>query len=164
MIEYEYSIKVERIKPFVDYCKNNGYVLVSVAKENRVVFQNLNNNNIISRITTTEKSGKTIILFDFKNKTVGDDKFKVSQESLAMSLKESEIAVAKSMLEVLGFKQSADNLRTRYVYEKDGVKFEIDEYIRPKMNVIGIEGEKEKVDEIYKFLNENERIKDFIVK
>ena len=103
-------------------------------------------------------------LFCLISRTVGDDKFKVSQESLAMSLKESEIAVAKSMLEVLGFKQSADNLRTRYVYEKEGVKFEIDEYIRPKMNVIGIEGEKEKVDEIYKFLNENERIKDFIVK
>ena len=66
-------------------------------------------------------------------------------------------------LKVLEFKQSADNLRTRYVYEKDGVKFEIDKYVRPEMNVIGIEGEKEKVDKIYKEIKESKEIKEFIL-
>ena len=32
---------------------------------------------------------------------------------------------------------------------KDGVKFEIDDYKTPIMAVVGIEGERDKVDEIY---------------
>ena len=42
--------------------------------------------------------------------------------------------------------------RKRYVYEKDNVKFEFDEYIEPVMNVIAIEGLKENVDKVYKEL------------
>ena len=163
MIEYEYSIKATSIKPFVNYCEENGYALVSVADENRMVFQSLNNQNIISRITITENDGEKVCLFDFKNKGKGSDTFKVATESLALELKDEDVEVAKSMLEVLEFKQSADNLRTRYVYEKDGVKFEIDKYTRPEMNVIGIEGEKEKVDKIYKEIEESKEIKSYIL-
>ena len=39
--------------------------------------------------------------------------------------------------------------RKRYVYFKDGVKFEIDNYTQPAMKVAAIEGEKEKVDKVY---------------
>ena len=37
----------------------------------------------------------------------------------------------------------------RYVYEKGGVKFEIDDYIRPQMKVVAIEGNKDEVDKVY---------------
>ena len=164
MIEYEYSIKAESIEPFVEYCKKNGFKLISVANENRMVFENKSNRNLISRITITEMDGKKTILFDFKNKTTGDEAFKVAQESLPLKLQESEIEIAKSMLSVLEFEQTADNLRTRYVYQKEGVEFEIDEYTRPKMNVIGIEGEKEKVDKVYKDLRIIKEIEKVIIK
>ena len=119
--------------------------------------------NLISRITTTQKNGEKICLFDFKNKTIGNDKFKVAKESLPMRLEYDQIEIAKSMLEVLGFEQSADNLRTRYVYLKDGVEFEIDQYTRPQMNVIGIEGEKDKVDKIYKHIINDREFKEIIL-
>ena len=47
-----------------------------------------------------------------------------------------------SMLEVLDFYEVAYNYITGYVYKKDNVTFEIDDYIEPKMQVIGIEGKK----------------------
>ena len=119
--------------------------------------------NLISRITTTQKNGEKICLFDFKNKTIGNDKFKVAKESLPMRLEYDQIEIAKSMLEVLGFEQSADNLRTRYVYLKDGVEFEIDQYTRPQMNVIGIEGEKDKVDKIYQHIINDREFKEIIL-
>lgn len=44
--------------------------------------------------------------------------------------------------------------RVRYVYVKNNIAFEIDEYIKPKMKVVGIEGNKEEVDEVYKILKD----------
>ena len=57
------------------------------------------------------------------------------------------------MLDVLGFNKIVENIRTRYIFELDNIKFEIDEYVLPKMNVIAIEGDKDKVDKIYEELN-----------
>lgn len=53
-----------------------------------------------------------------------------------------------SVLDVLNFKLVADNFRTRYVYIKDDIMFEIDDYISPKMKVVAIEGEKNKVEKL----------------
>ena len=44
--------------------------------------------------------------------------------------------------------------RKRYVFEKNSVKFEIDEYIEPVMNVVAIEGLQEEVDAVYNELEE----------
>jgi hypothetical protein len=57
--------------------------------------------------------------------------------------------IVKSILEVLDFYEAADNIRTRYEYVLGGVKFEIDDYIRPQAQVVAIEGEKELVDKVY---------------
>lgn len=73
----------------------------------------------------------------------------MSKESEAMVLDELGIKIARSMLEVMDFEQSAYNLRTRYVFEKGDVKFEIDDYIRPQMKIVAIEGDKAQVDEVY---------------
>ena len=88
-------------------------------------------------------------VWDFKNVGKNENLLKVSKESEAMVLDESGIKIACSMLEVMDFEQSADNLRTRYVFEKGDVKFEIDDYIRPQMKIVAIEGDKAQVDEVY---------------
>lgn len=54
-----------------------------------------------------------------------------------------------SMLGMLNFSFYKELKRKRYVYFKDGVKFEIDNYTQPAMKVAAIEGEKEKVDKVY---------------
>ena len=57
-----------------------------------------------------------------------------------------------SLIEILNLNTKKVLKRKRYVYEKENVKFEIDEYIEPLMNVIAIEGKKEEVDRVYKHL------------
>ena len=57
-----------------------------------------------------------------------------------------------SLIEILNLNTKKVLKRKRYVYEKENVKFEIDEYIEPVMNVIAIEGKKEEVDRVYKKL------------
>lgn len=57
-----------------------------------------------------------------------------------------------SLIEILNLNRKIVLKRKRYVYEKENVKFEIDEYIEPLMNVIAIEGKKEEVDRVYKHL------------
>ena len=58
----------------------------------------------------------------------------------------------KSVLSMLEFDFYKELDRVRYVYVKNKVTFEIDEYIKPKMKVVGIEGNKEEVDKVYKVL------------
>ena len=164
MIEYEYSIKVTNIKPFLDYCQHNGYKFISKAKESRQVFENTDNRKLISRITITDDGNGDVCLFDFKNNGKNSDTFKIAKESSALQIKIEDIETVKNMLSVIGFEQSADNLRTRYVYKKNGVTFEIDNYTRPEMNVIGIEGNKEMVDKIYLDIIKNEKYSKYIIK
>lgn len=102
-------------------------------------------------------------VWDFKKVWKNDNLLKVSKESEAMVLDESGIKIACSMLEVMDFEQSADNLRTRYVYEKNDVKFEIDDYTRPQMKVVAIEGEKSQVDKVYQMLVSDEQVSKHIL-
>ena len=46
----------------------------------------------------------------------------------------------------------------RYVFEKGDVKFEIDDYTRPEMKVVAIEGEKTQVDKVYQELVSNKLV------
>ncbi len=158
MVEYEYNFKVDDISVVTKFCEENGFVLVSKTSENRVVFENKQNRKIISRLTTTFGESKKVTVWDFKNVGKNDNLLKVSKESEAMVLDESGIKIARSMLEVMDFEQSADNLRTRYVFEKGDVKFEIDDYTRPAMKVVAIEGEKSQVDKVYQELVSNKLV------
>lgn len=149
MQEYEYSFKVESIKPYIDYCEKNNYNKVSETYQNRVVYASKHTDKIIARITTNEEDGVKQTILDFKNVREGSNDLKVSNESIPIIVTDSNKKELDSMLEVLDFYINADNTRTRYVYEKDGVIFEIDDYIEPKMQVVAIEGIKDKVDKIY---------------
>ena len=158
MVEYEYNFKVDDISVVTKFCEKDGFVLVSKTSENRVVFENKQNRKIISRLTTTFGESDEVIVWDFKNVGKNDNLLKVSMESETMKLDEAGIKIARSMLEVMDFEKSADNLRTRYVFEKGDVKFEIDDYTRPEMKVVAIEGEKTQVDKVYQELVSNKLV------
>ena len=88
-------------------------------------------------------------LFDFKNKSYETETLKISKESLPLKIKKEDIENVKSILDVLGFEQTSNIVRTRFVFVKDEVKFEIDDYIKPKMLVVSVEGKRDKVDNVY---------------
>lgn len=149
MQEYEYSFKVESVEPYIDYCIENGYTKIKESIQNRIVYQSLNNEHLIARITSTVVNDENEEILDFKNFSEKHKELQVSDESIPFIVNDDNRATIMSMLEVLDFEESADNTRKRVVYQNDDVIFEIDEYITPKMNVVAIEGNKEKVDLIY---------------
>ncbi len=149
MKEYERSFKVKSILPFLEYCRKNGYKEFDVVIQNRVVYENKNCEHIIARITTETIKGQEKTIFDCKNVNRKKQNLNISSESLPMELNSENLKIIKSVLDVLEFKIAADNLRTRYVFEKDGVKFEIDDYTRPEMKVVAIEGEQTAVEKVY---------------
>lgn len=61
---------------------------------------------------------------------------------------------AKSLLEILDLKTAKKLVRRRLVYKLNNVKFEIDKYIEPAMNVVAIEGNNDEVDNVYSQLKE----------
>ena len=152
MEEYEYSIKVETIKPIIEYCENNNYQLIDKVEQNRIVYQNNYSDDIIARITTSIRDDNKNCVFDCKNIGTRNKALKVSNESLPIEVTDDNREAIISILNTLNFYQSANNNRIRYVYKKDGVKLEIDDYTSPLMCVIGIEGEKDKVDLVYEEL------------
>lgn len=149
MKEYERTFKVKSIMPFVEYCKKNGYQEFDAVKQNRVVYENQNCDHIIARITTETIKGQEKTIFDCKNVNRKKQNLNISSESLPMELNSENLKIIKSVLDVLEFKIAADNLRTRYVFEKDGVKFEIDDYTRPEMKVVAVEGDESLVETVY---------------
>lgn len=153
MKEYEYSFKVESIEPYIKYVEENGYEKKSVETQNRIVYENKHSKNIISRITTKNKDGKKETTLDFKNVEKKKNNLNDSRESLPIKINKNNRKAIESILDVLDFYEAANNTRTRYVYEKGNVKFEIDDYIVPKMQVVAIEGKKEDVDSVYENLN-----------
>ncbi len=150
MKEYERSFKVKSISPFLDYCRNNDYKEFEPVKQNRIVFHNKNNNHIIARLTTEKIGTKEKIVFDFKNISQKKDNLNISNETIPMKVSKSNLKAIQSILDVLEFYVAADNYRTRYVFEKDDVKFEIDDYSKPQMQVVAIEGEESAVEKVNK--------------
>lgn len=79
---------------------------------------------------------------------------KASSETTSLKVTEDNKEFIMSMLDMLGFNEFKTLKRKRYVYSKNNVKFEIDEYSEPeKMYVVAVEGEKEEVDNIYEEVN-----------
>lgn len=148
MEEYEHSFKVTSIEPFIEFCKKNGYRHVSVSSQNRKVYESDYNPHLISRLTTERVRNKTNVYFDFKLSENEIEGKKISQESQTLIVTEELMLFVKSALNILSFRLVADNFRTRYVYEKGGLTFEIDDYTLPEMKVIAVEGSKEAVENL----------------
>lgn len=148
-IEYEHSFKVKDIKPFIEFCKLNNYKEESIVTQNRIVYENADNAKIIARLTIETNNKKTTTLLDFKNVNKKNGDLNISTESLPLIVNNKNKKSILSILNTLNFNEAANNLRTRYIYNKNNVKFEIDDYIRPEMKVIAIEGIKEEVEKVY---------------
>lgn len=149
--EYEYSAKVKDIEPFINYCKENNYKLINKTAQKRVLYRN--SNKILARVTIIEDGKSKNIFLDFKDENEADDVLKISRESGKINVTDNMdfVNAVFSMLE-FDFYKELD--RVRYVYVKNKITFEIDEYIKPEMKVVGIEGAKEEVDEVYKVLED----------
>lgn len=149
--EYEYSVKVKDIEPFINYCKENNYELINKTAQKRVLYRN--SNKILARVTIIEDDKSKNIFLDFKDENESDDVLKISRESGKINVTDN-MDFVKSALSMLEFDFYKELDRVRYVYVKNKVTFEIDEYIKPKMKVVGIEGNKEEVDKVYKVLED----------
>ena len=153
MKEYEYSFKVKNIKPYIDYSKSEGFIKISENKQIRNWYQN--DTKINARVTVNIINDTEKIVIDFKEEDCSDAILKNSRESLPL-LVDNDMKALNSILDILGYKENVHIERTRIVYKKDTVKFEIDKYIKPeKMCVVAIEGEKVIVDEIYDYISNN---------
>ena len=85
---------------------------------------------------------------DLKDENETEDTLKICRESGEIEVT-NNMEFVNSLLEVLKFKLHKKLTRKRYVYEKDNVKFEIDDYKVPKAKVVAIEGDKLEVDKVY---------------
>lgn len=147
-MEYEYSFKVNGIEPYINFCEENGFEKVKEYNQTRRLYTC--NNNILARITTQEENENVNILLDFKDDNDSDEVLKVSRETIPLVINEDNKESIMSILDIFGYKVKKELIRKRYVYKKDNVMFEIDDYTSPEiMHVIAIEGEKEQVDKIY---------------
>ena len=146
MKEYEYSFEVKTLQPFIEYCEKNDYTFVEKNKQSRIIYRN--ENKTMARLTIKEKDDKIKKELDFKDDMLSDSVVIERRESSAIEYTDDQ--AVESILDFLHYKKDNTLIRTRYVYEKDGVKFEMDEYEQPRVTaVVACEGEKEKVDAVY---------------
>ena len=154
-IEYEYSFKTKNIEKYIEYCKSNKYEKKAENRQVRKLYKN--DTNIMGRVTTNYIDGNQIIEFDFKNSDNSEIILKENKETIPLEIKSQDLKSIESILEFLNLELDKVLDRSRIVYTKNNVKFEIDKYTSPEiMCVVAIEGKKEEVDAVYKELEEQE--------
>ena len=104
------------------------------------------------RITTKEINNIKNTYLNFKDDNNSDNILKVSRETIPLEVTDENIEAINTILTILDYKKDKTLIRDRIVYKKDGVTFELDNYTKPKMKVVAIEGIKEEVDIVYQFL------------
>ena len=144
--EYEYSFKVKDIKDFIEYCTLNKYKKEDEYLQNRILYKN--GGPIMARITENIYNDKALKVLNFKDDNLDDNALKVSRESKDLIINDDNQEFVDSLIEILELTNKKVLKRKRYVYEKNNVKFEIDEYTDPVMNVVAIEGLKDEVDKV----------------
>lgn len=148
MTEYEYSFKVKSIKPYIKYCEDEGYEKISETSQIRELFTS--DNKVLARITTNKIENQSKMVLDFKDENDTYEVLKSSRETIPLVVTEDNIKSINSILDILGYEKIKHLDRKRFVYKKNNVTFEIDEYFSPEiMYVVAIEGEKKEVDQTY---------------
>lgn len=150
--EYEYSFKVKNIKEFIQYCIENKYEKKEEYLQNRILYKN--GGPIMARITENIYNGRSEKILNFKDDKLDDNALKISRESKDLVVNDDNQEFVNSLIEILELTNKKVLKRKRFVFEKNNVKFEIDEYIEPIMNVVAIEGFKKEVDLVYKELEQ----------
>ena len=147
--EYEYSFKVKDIKPYIDYCINNDYEKTGESSQTRILYRNIN--KTMARMTTKENNGKKKTVLDFKDDNESSEVLKISRETIPLVINDENKEAIDSILDMLEYRKDKALIRNRFVYEKNNVTFEIDEYTSPEiMYVVAVEGKKSEVDKFYK--------------
>ena len=86
-------------------------------------------------------------MLNFKDDNLNDEALKISKDLI---VNDENQEFVNSLIELLGLTNK--KVLKRHIFEKNIVKFEIDEYVEPFMNVVAIERLQEEVDEVYKDL------------
>lgn len=159
MKEYEYSFKVDDIRPYIKYCEEHDYKLIEDTKQSRLLYRH--ENKTLARITTKESNGTITKELDFKDDVLSDEVLIERRESKAISFEDDKAVV--SILDFLGYWKDTLLIRRRIVYKKNNVTFEIDNYESPEKSlVVAIEGIKEEVDKVYndvrKYVDNNHEV------
>ena len=80
MKEYEYSIKVNDLKKYITFCKDNGFKLIEKTHQIRTIYRN--SNKTIARITVNEKNRKITKELDFKEDKLSNDELIITKDIL----------------------------------------------------------------------------------
>lgn len=150
--EYEYSFKVKSIKEFVQYCSMNGYEKKEEYLQTRILYKN--GGPVMARVTENIYNDRSEKVLNFKDDNLNNKDLKISRESKDLIVSDENQEFVDSLIEILDLTNKKVLKRKRYVFEKNNVKFEIDEYIEPVMNVVAIEGLQEEVDVVYNELED----------
>ncbi len=147
-IENEYSFVVDDIESILKYLNKNEYNLVSKSNEIRKIYKG--GFNFYARITESNINGKDAIVVDFKEEKLVDSVFNSSKESIPLYISKCDIHKYESIFDVMGLSLDKILVRTRSVYCKENIMFEIDDYSEPeKKFVVAIEGKKWLIDSVY---------------
>ncbi len=145
-VEYEYSFKVEDLSFYIEYCEQNNYEKIEESIQVRTLYKK--NDKTMARVTKKTENEITKMFLDFKDDVLNDQILIERKESLELEFKDEK--AVDSILDYLHYKKDTVLERTRIVYKKDNVIFELDSYKSPeKMYVVAIEGNKEDVGKVY---------------
>ncbi|MBQ7977491.1 MAG: hypothetical protein IJ301_02720 [Clostridia bacterium] len=149
--EYECSFEVNNFAPILEFCNKNGFNLIEQNKQIRTIYKD-KDKRFMFRTTINESDNKITKKFDFKeDKLVPGQIFGERQETLEIKYENED--EAQSIVEFFNMTKETVLIRIRQVFLKNDVKFELDEYIEPRIAcVVGIEGKKEEVDNMYNIL------------
>lgn len=78
--EYEYSFKVENIEPYIEFCKNKGFL--QKEKTYQIITFYRNKNKTKARITTNVINNQKRTYLDFKDDNQQDIVLKISRETI----------------------------------------------------------------------------------
>ena len=149
MIENEYSKKVDNLNDYIEYCERNGFILDSKINQTRVLYRH--SNKTLARITINNINNSLKKYLDFKEDKLTSDELISRKESKMIEFTDDEAVY--SILDFLGYKKDNTLERIRYIYKKEDIIFELDEYIKPnKSCVVSLEGEKDKISKIWEEL------------
>lgn len=144
--EYEYSFKVKSIVPFIEYCENNNYNKIEESNQTRILYKK--DDKTMARITIKKENGNTKKLLDFKDDNMSEKILIERRETLPIVFEDEKAII--SIMDFLGYKKNIKLERSRCVYKKNGIIFEIDSYNSPEfMFVVAIEGKNREVDKTY---------------
>ena len=143
-MEYEYSFNVTKIDEYINFCCQYKFKFISKTKQTRIIYRK--DDQTMARITIDEGDKYTKTL-DFKEDKLASQDLNIRRESAVLPFDNDAEVI--SILNFLGYKKDNTLIRERIIYEKEHVRFEIDQYLAPNNNcVVALEGNKKEVDKI----------------